>query len=362
MKKIVTILGARPQFIKAAALSRHIAQENLIEEMIIHSGQHYDHNMSEVFFEQMEIPRPTCNLQVHQSGHGAMTGEMLMKVEEILNNVKPDAVLVYGDTNTTLAGALAAVKLHIPVVHVEAGLRSFNNQMPEEINRILTDRISTLLFCPTAGAVSNLIREGYEKLQDIRVINSGDIMLDVALHYRKQAGERSKALMDFGLEPNSFILSTFHRAENTDHPERLGNIVEALNHIHLTKATVIVPLHPRTREKIREQNLAAKFLMVDPVGYFDMIQLISNASLIITDSGGLQKEAFFFDKYCLTMRKETEWNELVQGGFNKIVNTNVDKIIHGVKGYYNKPMTEKPDYYGSGVTAKVIADTLLKEL
>ncbi len=347
MKKIITIVGARPQFVKAATLSRQFELQG-IEEKIVHTGQHFDANMSDVFFTEMEIPKPTYNLDVHGVSHGAMTGRMLEGIEKILLDEKPDGILVYGDTNSTLAGALAASKLYIPIVHVEAGLRSFNMRMPEEINRILTDRISSLLLCPTDTAVNNLQREGFENF-DIKIVKNGDVMQDAALFYAAKAEEKSDILKKINLP--KFLLATIHRQENTDSPENLAGIVKALNEIH-RHTPVIVPLHPRTRHILKEKGIIPEFILIDPVGYFDMIMLLKNCELVITDSGGVQKEAFFFGKNCITMREETEWVELVENGFNILTGSNTAKILDA----YGRTLRKTPDFslnlYGNGQAAE----------
>lgn len=339
MMKIVTILGARPQFIKAGSVSREIVKHKNITEIIIHTGQHFDKNMSDVFFEQMHIPKPDYNLDINGLAHGAMTGQMLEKIEEVLINEKPDWVLVYGDTNSTLAGALAASKLHIKVAHVEAGLRSFNMMMPEEINRILTDRISSVLFCPTKTAIENLSKEGFEDF-GIAIVNSGDVMQDGAMFYGNLAIKPNITLKD------NYILSTIHRAENTDNIQRLKEIIEALNEIHKNKQ-VIVPLHPRTKNIIAQNNISVDFTIIDPVGYLEMVYLIKNSNMIITDSGGLQKEAFFFAKPCITMRDETEWTELVEHRFNVLAGANKDRILDYYKNF-NFNNNFSIDLYGGG--------------
>ncbi|HFU75803.1 MAG TPA: UDP-N-acetylglucosamine 2-epimerase (non-hydrolyzing), partial [Arcobacter sp.] len=318
--KIVTILGARPQFIKAGTVSREIAEHDDIQEVIVHTGQHYDANMSDVFFEEMHIPKPNYFLDINGLSHGAMTGQMMEKIEEVLLAESPDWVLVYGDTNSTLAGALAAAKLHIKVAHVEAGLRSFNMKMPEEINRILTDRISNLLFCPTDTAVQNLKNEGFAAF-DTRIINSGDVMQDGALFYKNLTCKPAYEISE------NFVLCTIHRAENTDDENRLRGIFEALEEIAKLKQ-VILPLHPRTKKIIADLGINVEQLtIIDPVGYLEMVWLIGNCELIMTDSGGLQKEAFFFKKPCITLRDETEWVELVENGFNVLVGADKEKIV-----------------------------------
>lgn len=356
MMKIVTIIGARPQFVKAAAVSRAIQKDAGINEVIIHTGQHFDKNMSEIFFQEMEIPRPNYNLNINCLGHGAMTGQMLEKIEAILLTEKPDWVLVYGDTNSTLAGALAAIKLHIKVAHVEAGLRSFNMLMPEEINRILTDRISKVLFCPTDIAVSNLNNEGFQTMP-LEIVQCGDVMLDAAMYYSNFSDKKAKVIRGFNL--NQFVLCTIHRADNTDDINRLSQIIRALNEIELP---VVVPLHPRTRKIITQNSLVCDFKIIDPVGYFDMIELIKASSLIMTDSGGLQKEAFFFKKHCVTLRDETEWRELVDGGFNVVVGSDFQKIINGFSEMLNKKSDFSIPLYGDGQASNVIIKKLIELL
>ena len=350
--KVITILGARPQFIKAGSVSREFSRYNNIQEIIVHTGQHFDKNMSDIFFDQMQIPRPDYNLNVNGLSHGAMTGQMLEKIEKIFLIEKPDWVLVYGDTNSTLAGALAASKLHIKLAHVEAGLRSFNMNMPEEINRILTDKVSTILFCPTETAFSNLKDEGY-KSNNYRVVKSGDVMNDGAIFYRNLAQKP-----DFDID-EKFILSTIHRAENTDDLSRLEEIFCALDEI-ATKEQVIMPLHPRTRSVLKKNNIESKVTFIDPVGYLEMVWLISNCSLVMTDSGGLQKEAFFFKKLCLTLRDETEWVELIEHNFNSLVGANRESILNGYQQATNMNSDFEIDLYGNGNASKIIIEELLK--
>jgi UDP-GlcNAc3NAcA epimerase len=354
MKKIVTVLGARPQFIKAAVVSRNIAGQAGLTEVIVHTGQHFDANMSDIFFKEMEIPKPDYNLNINGLGHGAMTGQMLEKIEAVLLVEKPDLVLVYGDTNSTLAGALAAKKLHIPVAHVEAGLRSFNMRMPEEINRIVTDRISDLLFCPTQSAMDNLAHEGYANIAT-KISNVGDVMLDAALFYAKKA---KKPAFDL---PEKYALSTIHRGENTDDPQILGNIVKGLEAIgnHLP---VVMPIHPRTRGKLGQLNFdfdGSSIHFLDPVGYFEMIYLISHAECVVTDSGGLQKEAFFFGKHCLVTREETEWVELVEGGFNFICGSDPEVLITRFEGLANLQGVDfQLSLYGYGEAGRQIVEEI----
>lgn len=347
MKRIITIVGARPQFVKAATLSRQFTLCG-IEEQIIHTGQHFDANMSDVFFEEMEIPRPAYQLDIHGVSHGAMTGRMLEGIEQILLKEKPEGVLVYGDTNSTLAGALAAVKLHIPVIHVEAGLRSFNMTMPEEINRILTDRISSLLLCPTDTAVQNLKREGFDNYT-AQIVKNGDVMQDAAMYYAQKAQEKSQIIGQLGL--TDFVLATIHRQENTDNPVKLHDIITGLNLIN-KEVQMVVPLHPRTRNILQQLNLKPAFTIIDPVGYFDMIMLLKHCKLVVTDSGGVQKEAFFFGRHCITLREQTEWVELVEHGFNRIVGTNTNLLLDAFRYFSNKQSDFGVDLYGKGKAAE----------
>lgn len=353
--KIVTIVGARPQFVKAAVVSRAFAKYPEIQEQIIHTGQHHDQNMSDIFFDEMEIPRPAYNLGIHGKGHGVMTGQMLEGLEGLFERHKPDRVLVYGDTNSTLAGALAAVKMHIPVAHVEAGLRSFNLQMPEEVNRILTDRVSDILFCPTATALENLHREGYP-FKGMKLLLSGDVMQDAAMYYSGKSSLHSTILKELNLE--RFVLCTLHRAENTDHVERLTSILDALATIH-RDIPVVLPLHPRTRKIIAAQGIKVPLKIIDPVGYFDMLELLKQTALVMTDSGGLQKEAFFFKKHCVTLREETEWVELVNGGFNRLAGADTQRIIAASEEMMNKQSNFQVDLYGNGQAAQRIVKELI---
>lgn len=366
--KIITVVGARPQFIKAAAVSRAIAEHNdqlsvgqsPLKEIIIHTGQHFDANMSDIFFEEMEIPHPDYHLEINSMGHGAMTGRMLEKIEEILLKEKPDYVMVYGDTNSTLAGALAAKKLHIKVVHVEAGLRSFNMRMPEEINRILTDRISDILCCPTANAVENLKNEGFGS-NPCTIVNTGDVMQDAALHYSQYSAEKSAVIKSLDLEKSEFILCTIHRAENTDDTTRLDGIISALNEIS-TQIRIILPLHPRTRKIISCHSRQLDFIPIDPVGYFDMIELLKHAKCVMTDSGGLQKEAYFFKKPCITFRDETEWVELVGSGENKLVGADRATILGAFAESHAKAGFNEINLYGNGAAAANIIRALCRRV
>ncbi|MGL5109560.1 MAG: non-hydrolyzing UDP-N-acetylglucosamine 2-epimerase [Vibrio ordalii] len=358
--KIVTILGARPQFIKAGSVSREIAQQKIdgvnIDEVIVHTGQHYDENMSDIFFDEMKIPKPKYFLGVSGKTHGAMTGQMIEKIEEVLIAERPDWVLVYGDTNSTLSGAIAASKLHIKIAHVEAGLRSFNSKMPEEINRIVTDRLSSILFCPTQAALNNLKNEGVSEWMNCRnVLLVGDVMKDGANFYRNLALKPSNLSVK-----SNYVLCTIHRAENTDNLERLNNIISALREIALEKQ-VILPLHPRTRKILENENInTSHLLLIEPVGYLNMVWLIQNCELVMTDSGGLQKEAYFFDKPCITLRDETEWVELVEAGVNFLTGANKSNIISCFKKYsFPQSFSDNPNLYGNGNSCKLIVNSLL---
>ncbi len=349
--KLLTIIGARPQFIKAATVSRQVALRDDITEVIVHTGQHYDANMSDIFFDELSIPRPDHHLGLGGGSHGAMTGRMLEAIETVLLSEKPDWVLVYGDTNSTLAGALAAVKLHIPVAHVEAGLRSFNRRMPEEINRILTDHAADRLFTPTDTATANLAHEG---IAPDKVRQVGDVMYDASLYYRDRA-RRPEWFLKFGIAEGNFILATVHRAENTDDPGRLGGILQGLGR---GGRAVILPLHPRTKLKIAEYGLTVpeSVHMVDPVGYLEMVWLESRCAMVATDSGGVQKEAYFFEKPCVTLRDETEWVELVQSGWNTLVGADPDTIANAIT--QAKAAGAALPLYGSGDVAQKILSNL----
>jgi UDP-GlcNAc3NAcA epimerase len=356
--KILTVIGARPQFVKASAFSRAVSEHSGIQEVIVHTGQHFDANMSDVFFEELGIPAPTYNLNIHSLGHGAMTGRMLEGIEAVLQKEKPDVTLVYGDTNSTLAGALAAKKMHIRVAHVEAGLRSFDLHMPEEINRILTDRISDLLFCPTQTAVENLKKEGFTQFPT-EICLSGDIMYDVALYYKEKAATQSQIVSRLNLEGESFVLATIHRQENTDNPHRLAALVDALNEIQKDQI-VVLPIHPRTLKILEQNGLNLQVKVIDPVGYVDMVSLLSHCSMVLTDSGGLQKEAYFFGKYCLTLRDQTEWIELVDGGYNSLVGASSEAILNAYHKFREfRPVMDVP-LYGNGQAAKEILKKLLE--
>lgn len=358
--KIVTILGARPQFIKAGSVSREIAQQALlgidIQEVIVHTGQHYDTNMSDVFFKEMHIPKPDYFLGIGGKTHGAMTGQMIEKIEEILIQEKPDWVMVYGDTNSTLAGALAASKIHVKIAHIEAGLRSFNMRMPEEVNRILTDRVSHILFCPTQAAMDNLQAEALEQWNTgAKAVLAGDVMQDGAIFYKDLAQKPSDVIVDA-----EFILCTIHRAENTDDVQRLASIIDALSEIAKEKQ-VILPLHPRTKKILEQSSLdTSNLTIIDPVGYLNMVWLISNCSVVMTDSGGLQKEAYFFKKPCVTLRDETEWVELIAAGVNVLVGPNKQAILCALEAYKKaQDINFSNNLYGAGLASKAIVTTLL---
>ena len=353
MKKIVTVIGARPQFIKAAPLSKELRK--YFNEIIVHTGQHYDYGMSEVFFKELDIPEPDHNLNINGFSHGRMTGEMLSAIEQILIEEKPDLVIVYGDTNSTLAGALAAVKLYIPIAHIEAGLRSYNRKMPEEINRVLTDQISTWLFVPSEVARINLEKEGIKK--GIHVV--GDIMYDAILHNSKRAKDYSRTKKELSLENMNYLLATIHRQENTDDENRLNNIFKIFS---LVRERVILPLHPRTRNKLIEYNIKVpdNVLLIEPVGYLDMIDLMQNSFAILTDSGGVQKEAYYLNVPCITFRDESEWVETVEVGWNYIVGADERKFMDAYKKIHNARNLEHPILYGDGRTAEKIV-SILKE-
>lgn len=354
--KVVTIVGARPQFIKAAAVSREIAQHPDIQEIIVHTGQHFDANMSDVFFEEMQIPRPNYHLEINSMGHGAMTGRMLEKIEEVLLKERPDYVMVYGDTNSTLAGALAAKKLHIRVIHVEAGLRSFNMDMPEEINRILTDRISDILCCPTENAVENLKKEGFSQFPCM-IVKTGDVMQDAALFYSTYSENKSQIISKLGLANDEFVLCTVHRAENTDDQFRLTSIVEALNEIS-RYIRIVLPLHPRTRKILSSCQSSLIFEPIEPIGYFDMIELLKKTKLVMTDSGGLQKEAYFFNKPCITLRDETEWMELVEVSANRLTGAERSAIVDAFALMKDEPVKGNINLYGNGSASNKIIEAL----
>lgn len=349
LKTIVTIVGARPQFIKAAPVSRALAVD--FKEVLVHTGQHFDYGMSEIFFSEMEMRQPEFNLGIGGGAHGEQTGRMLIELEKVFSVVRPDCVLVYGDTNSTLAGALTAAKAQIPLAHVEAGLRSYNRAMPEEINRVLTDHISTLLFCPTDTAVLNLKKEGITR----GVHRVGDVMYDALLHNLKVAHRNSRLLSNLGLKKGEYALATVHRAANTDDKERMRSILSAFNQLSLR---VVFPVHPRTRKAMQEWGLSvnSNVLMIDPLGHFDMLALQENANAILTDSGGVQKEAYLVGVRCITLREETEWVETVDAGWNKLTGVDTEKIISTFETWF--PKTERAALYGAGNAAVEIAEIL----
>lgn len=358
MKKILTIVGARPQFIKASMFSRAIRSSERFSEVIVHTGQHYDPAMSDVFFEELGIPAPSHSLGIAGGGHGDMTGRMLCALEPVMQAEAPDMVLVYGDTNSTIAGALTAAKLHIPIAHVEAGLRSFNRRMPEEVNRVLTDHLSSLLLCPTVNAVDNLAAEGMR--EGVHLV--GDIMYDAALHFGAIAANKAGFLASRGLSEKGYVLATVHRQENTDDPRKLGRIIDAL--IALSKEIpVVMPLHPRTRGRLESLGLAiadaANLHIVEPLGYLEMLALERAAALVVTDSGGVQKEAYFFRVPCVTLRDQTEWTELVDLGWNRLVDVLEDDILAAARRAIGSAGDTKAAPYGHGNTAERIVETLI---
>jgi UDP-GlcNAc3NAcA epimerase len=378
LKKIITIVGARPQIIKSSAISRAVQTVfgSELQEIIVHTGQHYDENMSKIFFDEMEIPRPDYNLEVGSGSHGSQTAKMLEGLEEVFLNEKPDAVLVYGDTNSTVAGALAAVKIHIPLIHVEAGLRSYNKAMPEEINRIASDHMSTLLFSPTVTGVENLRKEGFviknegeASPDNPYVFHCGDIMYDNSLYFSGISDEKSTILNELGLSSGEYILGTVHRDSNTDVHDNMENIFKAFIKIseqHGKK--IVLPLHPRTKGKL-ETHLtedvrmklieSENILIIPPAGFLDIIALEKNASMIITDSGGLQKEAFFFEKPCIILRPQTEWVEIVDNGNAVIADASYDRIISAFEELSQKKDYTYPALYGDGKAAEFICQKIV---
>ena len=378
MLKIVTIVGARPQIIKAAALSRTIRKmfSDEISEIIIHTGQHYDNNMSEVFFEELEIPKPHLNLHIGSASHGEQTAQMLIGIEKVLLVEKPDYIVLYGDTNSTLAGALAGIKLQIPVVHIEAGLRSFNKNMPEEINRIMCDHASTLLFVPTKTGIENLEREGFKTGSSSPytsdcpgVFHCGDIMFDNLIHFSEMAGRKTDILQNLNLKEKEFVLCTIHRDNNTDSHERMKQIISALCYIQENLGLeIVIPLHPRT-SKIMESSLPKELFhkltgnknihLIPPVSYLEMIALEKTACLILTDSGGVQKEAYFFKKPVVVLRPETEWVEIVENGAGIIADADEDKIVEAAKYFLKNNPLAFPEIFGDGHAAEFICRMML---
>ena len=340
-QRIVTIVGARPQFIKAAALSRALRAESSLSEDLIHTGQHFDDNMSQVFFRELAMPAPRFNLEIHGGHHGQMTGRMLAAIEALLLDIQPRLVLVYGDTNSTLAGALAAAKLHIPVAHVEAGLRSFNRRMPEELNRVLVDHLAALLFCPTFDALANLRAEGITA----GVHHTGDVMFDATLHARSAALQQSDILTRLALAPGHYVLCTIHRSENTDDEPRLRALLEHVRHV-AGEQPIVLPLHPRTRQAVVRFGIdSAGLRLIEPVGYFDMHRLLAGAAQVLTDSGGVQKEAYFHRVPCVTLRDDTEWTETLAAGWNRL----------WTEDHYATPRIDIPEYGEGAAGVQMVA-------
>jgi len=369
-RTILTIIGARPQIIKAAALSRAIAENfaDELQEIIVHTGQHYDQNMSDVFFTELGIPRPDVNLAIGSGSHGKQTAQMLIGIEEIILERQPDAVLVYGDTNSTIAGSLAASKLHVPVFHVEAGLRSFNKAMPEELNRIGTDHSSTLLFSPTASGISNLKKEGVDStsppysVDNPGVFHTGDVMFDNSMHFASVSDTHSTIIDSLGLSNEGYILCTVHRPVNTDEIDNMREIFLSLKEIAEGGTTIVLPLHPRTKgsyEKIKAEVAHPNVQLIEPVSFLDMIALEKNAQLIITDSGGVQKESFFFQRPCIVLREETEWVELVTNGNAVLCGASREKIKAAYAHFSSKPTLAYPSIYGNGEAAEEICRILI---
>lgn len=384
MKKLLSIIGARPQIIKAAALNRAIQTKfsNQLVEVLVHTGQHYDRGMSDVFFEEMGIPQPHHQLNIGSGSHGKQTGKMLEEIERVIDLERPDAVVVYGDTNSTLAGVLAAAKLHVPVIHIEAGLRSFNKRMPEEINRITTDHASTLLFSPTTSGINNLEKEGFPLLDDAMkngnadidnpyVFHCGDLMYDNSLFYSAKADEYKSLFKKYGIDKENFILSTIHRPQNTDDIEVLSRILTALNRISLADGVeIVLPLHPRTatmvfrtdNSEIEALSTNPLFKIIEPVGFLEMLLLEKNAKLIMTDSGGVQKEAFFMQKPCVILRPETEWTEIVESGCALLVGSDAAKIQDAYVYFKQASPLKFPSIFGDGYAAEFICASILEHL
>ncbi len=367
--KIVTIIGARPQIIKAAALSRAIKDHyaDRIQEVIVHTGQHYDDNMSQVFFDELGIPHPDYNLHVGSASHGVQTAKMIEGIEQILMNEKPDCMVLYGDTNSTLAGAVAASKIHVPVVHIEAGLRSFNKSMPEEINRIVCDHCSTLLFTPTRAGFENLAHEGFRidndgpyTIDNPKVYHCGDIMYDNSLHFSSIADQIVSLLKQLGLEGKPYVLATLHRDSNTDSPERLNAILDAFKELS-KEITVVLPMHPRTRKKATGFH-ADNIIVTEPVSFLEMIQMEKHAQLVLTDSGGVQKESYFFKKPCVILRPETEWVEIVETGAATLADADKAKILEASHRYLQQPPVNFPEVFGDGHAAEFMLEKMLTSL
>ncbi len=377
MKKIVSILGVRPQFIKAAAVSRKIAENSEFREDIIHTGQHFDKKMSDVFFNEMGIPEPSVNLGISRGSHGNMTGRMLMALEKEILKKRPDCILVYGDTNSTLAGALAGAKLHIPVAHVEAGLRSYNRAMPEELNRVIVDRLSVLLFCPSEVSAKNLRSEcigikgvdstvgSKEFAHTPEIVVTGDVMVDTIRLFRDKASIKLKLLDQLGLQPGSYILATVHRQENTDNPENLKSIIRAFKLLAESGTPVVLPIHPRTRNFIEQNEIVFPkgVVITEPASYLEMLMLMENSVCILTDSGGIQKEAIILGRPCVTMRTETEWTETVESGWNIVAGVKSERILeayHTVRNHTAHEAGPPEGLYGDGHAADRILKALVK--
>ena len=377
MIKIVTIIGARPQIIKAAALSRAIKKKfaDKIQEIIIHTGQHYDDNMSQVFFDELGIPKPDFNLNVRSASHGEQTSMMLNGIEKIILNTQPDCIIIYGDTNSTLAAAIAAAKINVPIAHIEAGLRSYNKLMPEEVNRIVCDHVSTFLFCPTKTAYTNLQKEGFAEnnngpytINNPKIYHCGDIMYDNSIYFSELAESKNSILKENGLIQDQYILATIHRNNNTDDPSRLGSIFSALKKI-AEKRKIVIPLHPLTTKQLEQLPVLNKkiqedknFIILPPVSFLEMICLEKNAGLLITDSGGVQKEAFFFKKPCIILRSETEWVELVDCGASRLADADETKIIATADYYLHDKKLSFPALFGNGKTAEFICKEILNNI
>lgn len=356
--KILTVVGARPQFIKASVVSRAFSLHPSVTERIIHTGQHYDKNMSDLFFSQMQIPEPYVNLGINQLNPGAMVGKIIEGVEQQILIEKPDALIVYGDTNSTLGGALAAAKQNITLIHIEAGLRSFNMKMPEELNRVVTDRISNMLFCPTQLAMDNLREEGYDGFSSDYFL-SGDVMLDATLFYKEKALQETSSFLNS--IDSEFILCTIHRAENTEDDKNLTDIISAINRIS-KEIKVICPLHPRTLQRVKALNLIIDFTVIDPVGYFEMIRLLDKCKLVMTDSGGLQKESYFHKKVCICFREETEWKELEEDRYVIVSGTKPESIIESFFEGMKSDLDFDKEFYGSGNAGQFIVNEIVKSL
>jgi UDP-GlcNAc3NAcA epimerase len=381
MIKIVTIIGARPQIIKAAALSRAIKNNfsSQITEIIVHTGQHYDDNMSQVFFDELEIPFPNYNLNVGSGNHGKQTATMISAIEDVLLIEKPNAIVLYGDTNSTLAGAMAASKIHIPVIHIEAGLRSFNKSMPEEINRIMCDHVSTLLFSPTKTGFDNLIQEGFlsqtkapYSIDNPKIYHCGDVMYDNSLFFSKISDVKTSIINDLKLKNNGFILATIHRNNNTDEPIRLNALFKSLNDISINhQLQIVLPLHPRTsnlldrnlsKDLVEAIRLNSNFKIISPVSFLEMLALEKNCCLVMTDSGGVQKEAFYFEKPCVILRPETEWIELLENGAALIADADENKIKFSFEQLIAKKDLSFPKLYGDGKAAEFICSEIINQI